>query len=288
MPAASSVEICNMALARVGVSRGISSLSDATVAAEMCNLFYEKTLRKLLTTFQWPWTIRRSRLEPYSGDDYDAATSYDTGDLVEYGQNVYRSLTDANVGNTPSEDAANWFQVTRDGWGYTYPLPSDYLMAKAIWPFEAVGASGTVGNPSAVPGSGGGGSGVSSYLAAGFALAGGSYAARNPRASQRHPYAIENANDGTANVVMLGDLDTPVLQYFALIEDTAAFPDGFVDTLAWALAVELVGPLRARPEIVEMVEKQYKAALGEAASESMREQREDQEPVSDFQSGREA
>lgn len=53
-----SVSICNMALARAGVSQTISSLTETSTQARMCNQFYEPTRQSLLREFPWPFAER--------------------------------------------------------------------------------------------------------------------------------------------------------------------------------------------------------------------------------------
>ena len=69
---ASKVDICNMALTRLGQGR-IASLSQAGLLAEMCTLYYEPTLEELLSTHSWVFAIKRVAL----------AASSDTN-LTEY------------------------------------------------------------------------------------------------------------------------------------------------------------------------------------------------------------
>jgi len=46
-------------------------------------------------------------------DDYDVATTYNTGDIVFYTNNkFYKSKTDNNIGNNPSTDTTNWELLT--------------------------------------------------------------------------------------------------------------------------------------------------------------------------------
>ena len=54
----SDVEICNMALAGLGVSQGISALSEAGTAAEQCNLFFVTCRKRVLRDFDWPFARR--------------------------------------------------------------------------------------------------------------------------------------------------------------------------------------------------------------------------------------
>lgn len=57
----SEVNICNMALTRIGQNR-IMSLTQTGTLAELCKLYYEPTLNELLSAYEWPFAISRSQL----------------------------------------------------------------------------------------------------------------------------------------------------------------------------------------------------------------------------------
>lgn len=59
--ATSSVEICNSALVKIGATR-ISSLSDDSKEAKVCNEQYNKLRKKLLLSHLWNFAIRRVAL----------------------------------------------------------------------------------------------------------------------------------------------------------------------------------------------------------------------------------
>lgn len=55
---ASVVEICNMALSRIGNSQHIDSLEERSVQAEQCSLFYELSRDAVLRDFNWPFATK--------------------------------------------------------------------------------------------------------------------------------------------------------------------------------------------------------------------------------------
>lgn len=55
---ASVVEICNMALSRIGNSQRIDSLTERSVAAEQCSLFYEQARDMVLRDKPWPFATK--------------------------------------------------------------------------------------------------------------------------------------------------------------------------------------------------------------------------------------
>ena len=99
---------------------------------------------------------------------------------------------------------------------------------------------------------------------------------------------IEDANDGTGTQVLLSDVLNPILLYTADIQDTNAWSSSFIDAFAWALAIELAGPLRADPKVASYCKSMFDKAFSDNVSSEQRGQREDQEPSSDFEASREA
>lgn len=91
--AQTEVQICNTALARVGVSNFIASLSEASQEAVVCNVFYEQTRDRLLREIRWPF-----------------AKQYQSLALV-----------------TDSEDA-----VWNAEWDYAYRYPTDAILISKI------------------------------------------------------------------------------------------------------------------------------------------------------------
>lgn len=55
---ASEIEICNMALAHIGVSIPIANLDEASKEAQACKLFYAQTRDAVLRDFAWPFAGR--------------------------------------------------------------------------------------------------------------------------------------------------------------------------------------------------------------------------------------
>lgn len=54
----SVIEICNMALSRIGNSQRIDSLTERSVQAEQCSLFYEQTRDWVLRDKPWPFATK--------------------------------------------------------------------------------------------------------------------------------------------------------------------------------------------------------------------------------------
>lgn len=56
------VEICNVALGRVGVTAYINSLTEDTAEARACKVSYPQARDALLEACPWPWATSRARL----------------------------------------------------------------------------------------------------------------------------------------------------------------------------------------------------------------------------------
>ena len=265
MPAASEAIICNMALARIGLGGTISSLNDPTPAARACNTFYAQCRDSLLAMARWPFAIRRAILTNFTGSLWDGSVAYNVGDNVQWGDGVYEALT-ANSGQQPDQNLTNgtWRQLTRDGWAFAALLPVDFISGIQAY-----------NQPSAAPG------------AAFPGYRRGYSSLRTPRNDQRTSFTTEDANDGSGLQLFLSDLEAPVLQYVAQITLTQSFPPIFISALAWLLAIELIGPLRADVGRLKEAQMAFQGVLAEAISAMKRGEQDDPEPISEFEAARE-
>lgn len=62
---ASKVELCNLALTRIGASR-ITTLGDTTVEAKDCNAIYDIIAKQTMSLGTWPSVVRRASLAQLS------------------------------------------------------------------------------------------------------------------------------------------------------------------------------------------------------------------------------
>lgn len=60
--ASSEVEICNLAIGRTGQSIFINSLTEASQAANVCNVFFKPTRDAVLSAFPWNFATARATL----------------------------------------------------------------------------------------------------------------------------------------------------------------------------------------------------------------------------------
>lgn len=61
--AKSDVELCNMALARIGITMAITSLDERSKEAMQCKLFFDQTRDKVLGDAPWPFARRTVALQ---------------------------------------------------------------------------------------------------------------------------------------------------------------------------------------------------------------------------------
>lgn len=268
MPARSDADICNLALLHAGVNQRIGALADRSAAAQACNTVYAEYRRQLHNEFRWPHAVKRIELTPYSGATYDPTVAYAQGDMTQFGRNVYRSLLAANTNNQPDLEAsaAWWSQVTRDGYAYVCQVPDDLMSPIAAWQKPTVSQFG-VPQPF--------------YFSVPF-----EQNLRNPLSTERVPYVLENASDGTDDTVLLTDIQNPILKAVFDIVNPSAFPPPFVDAFSWKLSVPLALGLRGDEKKAAECEKMARMALAEAFTSVMRDQQEDSEPVSEFEAAR--
>jgi hypothetical protein len=263
--------ICNLALARSGASDRVANLAtDNTRVSESCQTSYDENRRTLIMEHRPLWAIKRQLLAPYSGLAWSAAGTYGLTDLVLYGANVYRCILAVNPASptTPDLDQGHWAQVTRDGYGYACPLPPDCLDPLQAWEAPTVSSTGV---PRAFAGS--------PDPEDAFNL-------RNPLSRDRQPFALENANDGTDDLVLLTDIDTPVLKYIADVTNPNAYPSPFVQALAWIVAADLALDLKTDQPRSEHCQKMGAYWLGKAFIIDQRDQQQDSEPMSEFEASR--
>lgn len=110
------VQICNTALARIGVSNFISSIDEATQEAAVCKLLYEQCRDRLLREVHWPFArvfkalalVQQSSSSPAWATEWTYAYRYPT-DCV----NIWRVLT--AMGRNEIPPAA--YEIGRDEQG---------------------------------------------------------------------------------------------------------------------------------------------------------------------------
>lgn len=67
----SKVQICNMALGRIGISQPIASLDEASNEAIQCKAFYDYCVARALREFNWPFARKYAALALVDGSSTD-------------------------------------------------------------------------------------------------------------------------------------------------------------------------------------------------------------------------
>jgi len=109
--AVSDVDICNMALGRIGHSETILSLSERSKAAQACARFYAASRDFVLRDFPWNFATRAVQLAEVTGGTYPGW------------QHVYRYPTDCLQARQVTTAAG-----TRLRWYETDPTRSDRIL----------------------------------------------------------------------------------------------------------------------------------------------------------------
>jgi hypothetical protein len=113
--ATSVVQICNTALARIGVSSFIDSLNEASQEAQVCKLLYDQCRDRVLREVQWPFARAFATLALISDNTGKAWASEWTY--------AYRYPSDATVVRRiltplgPRQAIAEPFEIGQDGAG---------------------------------------------------------------------------------------------------------------------------------------------------------------------------
>lgn len=132
------IDICNVALARIGQRQFIASFADNTIASQLCNLLYPLARDSLLRKAQWRFaTITDSLILWNAGDAlpqaWDPTVSYLGNAQVTFNGAVYHSRNNGfNLGNQPIPRGSGSMLDTKwepgysalqiPGWGYIYQL----------------------------------------------------------------------------------------------------------------------------------------------------------------------
>lgn len=308
-----------MALARVGVKQFITSMADGSQEAAVCALFWDTARQKLLAGFPWKFATRIAGLaeaEPqssviyHSGTGGELVTAVDidpTYDLVGT-YNVVIQVT-ASGGRS----AGGKYRVSIDG-GATWGDEVSYVSFGSL----QLGAPTYMPLPDGEAESGDAGwrltgsatvtltfSGSATLVAGdmyrftitdcaspeyayAYSLPGdiliGKYlwpGTRSARYDQRVPW--KRGSVGGVELLW-SDYDPgqgPKLNYVEDVTDASRFTAGFADALAWKLAFEISGPLKAKV-VAQDLAAAFNVAINEARSVDFIEHQEDRPPDSEI------
>ncbi|HEX6215294.1 MAG TPA: hypothetical protein VFZ38_10770 [Vicinamibacterales bacterium] len=111
------VDICNMALDRIGVDQDIESLDDTSLRARVCKRWYAHCRDVLLSDTPWNWALRVTALAEVSGDvppGWSKQYRYPTDCLA------LKDVTDAGGSRYPLNQ---WYGAVFYGISYPWSMP---------------------------------------------------------------------------------------------------------------------------------------------------------------------
>lgn len=156
-----AIELLNLALLKIGVSKGIAALDEASREAYTGALVYDHTLRMALRRFPWPFATKYAVLDLTQGPAWTDApvqawTSgqvYAVGAVVELSDVVYYCILGHTAsGSNDPPDATYWSTTAtteaNGDWDWAYRWPTDCIFARRIVP---QGGAGRVFSETPVP-----------------------------------------------------------------------------------------------------------------------------------------
>lgn len=207
------VQICNLALGRIGVNQYIEDIDDPNDRARACKQFYDLCRQQALQDF--PWNFARSVV----------------------------ALAELTTDPPP-------------GWAYVYRYPADCLQVRALCD-EA-------------------GNGMRSSLNAVVR----SWDEWTMMASARYPWQVQADPNDLGSRLIATDLEDAYCWYTVDVTEPNQFSPLFASALAWRLAAELAGALRADARLRDAAEQQYAYIQSKAAAGSLNEEQADRMPES--------
>lgn len=207
------VQICNLALGRIGVSQYIEDINDQNVNARSCKQFYDLCRQQVLQDF--PWNFARG------------------------------VVALAELADDPPP-----------GWGYVYRYPTDCLQARAISDESGVRSS--------------------TWNTRQF-LSWDQWAATIPR---RQSWQVMGDTNQPGARIIITDIPEAFLWYTVDVDQVNQFTPLFASALAWKLAFELCGAIKADARLRDAAAQQYEFEKSKAAANSMNEETPDPAPDS--------
>ncbi len=154
------IALLNLSLLKIGQSKGITALDEASRAAWTGEQVYDHNLRKAMRAFPWPFATKYATLTMVQGpepdwDDplvqaWDNTIAYEVGDVVDLAGTFYRCIL-AHTGHTPPNTTYWSDEVDEDAngdWRYAYRWPDDCLFVRRVVP---PGGDGRRWTPERIP-----------------------------------------------------------------------------------------------------------------------------------------
>lgn len=263
----SSVEICNMALVKVGAEL-ISSLSDNNKRAILCNLLYDKRRKRLIEGHPWRFARRRKVLERplISVLNANISIANDTLTITQSGVfslgDKIELLTDGSIGGNPV--ISGYPEGTDGSYGEFYVRPSSLTAIKLYATEEEAVYDVDLENAIDITSAGVNNLRIkylnkkSTELSQVFA---------KPSDMLRPIYDEDKTiNWVEENGFILTNETSLLMKYIADVTDTTQFSANFDEALAVDLAVQLAFPLVQSTSLKESLERELRITLADARS----------------------
>jgi hypothetical protein len=237
------VQLLNLALLKIGVSKSVTTISDATREAYTGGLVFDHILRATLRQFPWPFATKYLALTLTQGPASSTATVqtwtsgqiYAVGDVVTSSGTTYYCILAHSVDHAPP-NLTYWSTTAttqaNGDWTYAYRWPSDCLFARRFLP-----------------------SGTTASLARAYN--------ENPP-----PYRVGRDANG---LLLYAKEDLAVLEYTVIDCDHLWADDLFIDAFTWRLAAYLAPSLAKDEKLTQSCAVMYRAAGELAATVATRE-----------------
>lgn len=241
-----AVQLLNLALLKIGVSKSVTTISDATREAYTGGLVFDHLLRATLRQFPWPFATKYLALTltqgPASADAsvqaWASDQTYAIGDVVTSGGTVYYCIL-AHANHVPA-NATYWTTTAttqaNGDWTYAYRWPTDCVFARRLVPS---GTNGSMG-----------------------------------RVFDSTPSRFREGRDVNGALIYTHD-DLAVLEYTAIDCDNLWADDLFIDAFTWKLAASLAPSLAKDDKLTQVCIAMYRVAIELAATVASREQQQD-------------
>lgn len=246
-----AIEIYNLALYKIGVSRGIASMDEDSREALTGSAVYDHMLRATLRHFPWSFATKYADLTlvggPVPSDDslvqsWSSTATYQITDAVDLAGTRYYAIA-ASLNQTPP-NTDYWDTVAPDyvnkDWIYSYRWPVDCLYARRMPPASLVG-----------------------------------------RKFDPNPIAFRIGRDVNGLLIYSNEADAN-LEYTSLDCDALWADDLWIDAFTWRIAAYIAPSLSQLPNLAEKCYRMYLLALQTASAVSSNEQQQEKPGDADW------
>lgn len=240
------VQLVNLALLKIGHSKGITATSEASREAWTAAQVYDHVLRATLRDFPWPFATKYAALTLVQGppwdDDavvqtWDSASAYVVGDYVDRSGTVYMCIL-AHTNQVPP-NATYWtaneddFTDEANGdWDFAYRWPADCLFARRLVPDNGAG-----------------------------------------REFDENPIPFRVGRDNNGLLIYTDEVEA-VLEYTTIDCTNLWVDDLWIEAFTWKLAGQLAPSLSKDEKMAAKCIVMYKDALERAAAVASKEQQQ--------------